>query len=88
MMVSQITEQVGAISSTVFILQIAMQLKLYGFKCWLNLGLGTGTPVVKARKEEKELEQAGEDVVKEVVKGAEDIEHKTSKDFKEIEEWL
>lgn len=51
----------GGISSTLFILQVALQVKVYGIKQWAKLGFGTGVEtdckhVEKVIKEaEKEL---------------------------------
>lgn len=40
-----LTTLMGLIGSTVYVLQVAAQVRLYGFRRWVEFGMGTGIDI-------------------------------------------
>lgn len=62
----------GGISSTLFIIQVALQVKVYGLKQWAKLGFGTGVETESHHVEK---------VIKDAEHDADDLGHVIAHDF-------
>lgn len=73
-MMGNVTASVGVVSSTVFIVQIAVQVKVYGIRTWFHWGLGTGVRPEEAKHVEGEVRRLESEAKKCVDKCLSDIE--------------
>lgn len=81
---SNVLASIGAASSTLFIIQIAIQVKIYGIRTWLHFGVGTGVEPQEARKREGEMRKLKSEVRK-LDNGLKACAKKCEED---IEDWI
>lgn len=75
-MVTVFVTTISTIGSSLFVIVVLVQVKVYGFRTWIATGLGTGLDTKEAKtKEEDRIEHEAHLVVQELEREGKKLEH-------------